>query len=213
MQQKYIFFDLDGTLTESGPGIMHSVKIALEKMGREIPDETVLRKFIGPPLIISFQDYCNMSEADAALAVAAYREYYSEKGLFENEVYDGIEPLLQGLQKQGKQLVVATSKPEVLSKRILEHFELTSYFAYIAGSSLDNSRNTKEAVIRYALEQMKIVDEAEVLMVGDRKHDVIGAKACGIDCVGVLWGYGSEKELMGAGAVGVIERPDELLHL
>lgn len=213
MKQTYLFWDLDGTLTDSGPGIINSVKYTLRKMGKEIPSEETLRKFIGPPLIYSFREYCNMSEEEAQLAVKTYREYYAVTGLFENKVYEGIEPVLKKLQKLGKKLVVATSKPEKFSVQIIEHFGLNGYFEVIAGSSMDESRNTKEAVIRYAMQQLGIEEPQEVLMIGDRKHDVQGAKQCGIDCVGVLWGYGSEKELKSAGAVAVIEKPEQMFGI
>lgn len=213
MKQTYLFWDLDGTLTDSGPGIINSVKYTLRKMGKEIPSEETLRKFIGPPLSYSFQEYCNMSEEEAQLGVKTYREYYAVTGLFENKVYEGIEPVLKKLQKLGKKLVVATSKPEKFSVQIIEHFGMDGYFEVIAGSSMDESRNTKEAVIRYAMQQLGIEEPQEVLMIGDRKHDVQGAKQCGIDCIGVLWGYGSEKELKSAGAVAVIEKPEQLFDI
>ncbi len=213
MKQTYLFWDLDGTLTDSGPGIINSVKYTLQKMGKEIPAEEVLRKFIGPPLSYSFQEYSGMSEGEAQLGVQTYREYYAETGLFENRVYEGIEPALKKFQELGKKLVVATSKPEKFSVRIIRHFGLDVYFTMIAGSSMDESRNTKEAVIRYAVQQLGIEEPQDVIMIGDREYDVQGAKQCGIDCVGVLWGYGSEEELKAAGAVAVAEKPEHLFKL
>lgn len=213
MKQTYLFWDLDGTLTDSGPGIINSVKYTLRKMGKEIPAENVLRKFIGPPLIYSFQEYSGMSEEEAQLGVMTYREYYAETGLFENKVYEGIEPVLKKFQEFGKKLVVATSKPEKFSVRIIGHFGLDSYFTMIAGSSMDESRNTKEAVIRYAIQRLGIENPQNIIMIGDREYDVRGAKQCGIDCIGVLWGYGSKEELQSAGAVAVAESPEHLFGL
>lgn len=207
MKYQYIFFDLDGTLTDSALGITNSVKYALEKMNLPMLSEETLRKFVGPPLSYSFEHFCQIDRETAQKAVAVYREYFAETGLFENEVYTGILEMLKDLRENDRKLVVATSKPEIYSVRIMKHFRLDSYFDYIAGSSMDESRNTKEKVIRYAMEQMGITDSKEVLMVGDREHDVIGAKACGIDCLGVLWGYGSEAELKEAGAFAVTDSP------
>lgn len=212
MKYQYLFFDLDGTLTDSALGIINSVKYALHKMQWDIPSEAVLRKFVGPPLSSSFQMFCGMNEETAQLAVATYREYFSEKGLFENEVYEGIVKMLQQLKEKGYKLAVATSKPEEFSVRIMKHFQLDSYFEYIAGSSMDESRNTKEKVIGYAMEQLHIDNPQDVLMVGDREHDVIGAKACEIPCLGALWGYGSKEELMDAGAFAVAKTPDEVIN-
>lgn len=213
MRKTYIFWDLDGTLTDSALGITNSVKYALKKLGKEIPQEPILRKFLGPPLSHSFQEYCKMSPKEAKIGVNTYREYFSVTGMFENEVYEGIVPVLEKLQKLGKKLVIATSKPEKYSVQIIEHFGLAQHFEMIAGSSMDETRNTKEAVIRYAMQQLGIENPKDVLMVGDREHDVQGAKRCGIDCVGVLWGYGSEEELRSAGAVAVVKNPEQLFGL
>lgn len=210
MRYQYLFFDLDGTLTDSGRGIMKSVCYALGKMGREIPGQEVLRKFIGPPLSYSFRQFCGMDEKEAAVAVKMYREYFSVTGLFENKVYDGIEEVLGSLGRQGYRLVVATSKPEVYTVRIMEHFRLNKYFELIVGSSLDETRNTKEAVIRYAMERLGISDGKGVMMIGDREHDVQGAKACNLPCIGALWGYGSVSELTDAGAVCLVSKVRQL---
>lgn len=212
MKYQYLLFDLDGTLTDSGEGIMNSVRYALDKMGKTIPDETVLRRFIGPPLIKSFERYCGMDPEEAASAVKTYREYFSVTGLFENAVYEGIRELLEELRGAGYRLAVATSKPEIYSVRIIEHFKLDGYFDCVAGSSLDESRNTKEAVIRYALDRLGITDFRSVLMIGDRKHDAEGAAACGVDCLGVLWGYGDREELLQAGVAAAAEKPQDILR-
>lgn len=213
MKYNYLFFDLDGTLTDSRLGITNSVAYALKKMNLPIPEDSVLMKFLGPPLVESFQNYCGLQEKAALEAVDIYREYFSTKGLYENEVYPGIREILEELKAKGYGLVVATSKPEQFSVRILEHFQLDVYFQLIAGSSMDTSRNSKESVIRYAMEQLGVTNPRDVLMIGDREHDVLGAKACKISCIGALWGYGSREELQEAGAVSLISRPEELTAL
>ncbi|MCI8373676.1 MAG: HAD family hydrolase [Lachnospiraceae bacterium] len=213
MKYNYLFFDLDGTLTDSRLGITNSIVYALKKMNLPIPEDSVLIKFLGPPLVESFQNYCGLQEKAALEAVDIYREYFSTKGLYENEVYPGIREILEELKAKGYGLVVATSKPEQFSVRILEHFQLDVYFQLIAGSSMDTSRNSKESVIRYAIEQLGVTNPGDVLMIGDREHDVLGAKACKISCIGALWGYGSREELLEAGAVSLISRPEELTAL
>lgn len=204
------FFDLDGTITDSSLGITNSVIYALKKFGIEENDRRKLYKFIGPPLTDSFKEYYGFSKEEAIRAVAYYREYYQEKGIFENRVYDGFEEMLKKLKAAGKRLVVATSKPEPYAKRIIEHFGLGSYFDYVAGMGLDGRRGEKADVIRYALSACGIKDKSGVLMVGDREHDVIGAKKMGIDCLGVLYGFGNRKELEEAGADYIAETVEEI---
>lgn len=194
------FFDLDGTITDSSLGITNSVMYALKKFGIVEEDRAKLYKFIGPPLVVSFREYYGFSEEKAWEAVTYYREYYQEKGIFENRVYDGFEEMLKTLKAAGKRLVVATSKPEPYAKKIIEHFGLSSYFDYVAGMELDGGRGMKAEVIRYALGVCGIEDKSKVLMVGDREHDVIGAREAGIDCLGVLYGFGDREELEQAGA-------------
>lgn len=206
---EYILFDLDGTLTDSGLGITNSVIYALKKFGIEVKDRSEVYPFIGPPLIDSFMRFFNMSKEDALICVEYYREYFSVTGLFENEVYDGIEELLSDVRKSGKKMIVATSKPYKFTERILEHFDLTKYFDFIAGSTMDEKRNTKEAVIRYAMDKW-CIDPEKSLMIGDREYDVYGAKAVGMDCLGVLYGYGSREELEEAGATYIVNDIKEL---
>ena len=207
MKYQYILFDLDGTITESAPGILNSVRYALKKMGFSIRDEEELLQFIGPPLVDSMKKYYGMNEEQAEQAVVFYREYFSQKGMFENSVYEGIEESLKILSESGKKLAIATSKPEVYSVRIVEHFGLADKFEKICGASMDKSRNEKACVIRYTLEMLGIPDEekASVLMVGDRRHDIIGAKQNGLDSMGVLYGYGNRNELEEAGADYIAE--------
>lgn len=197
---KYILFDLDGTITDSALGITNSVKYSLEKSGAEIPPYETLCKFIGPPLLDGFRDICGFETERAKAAVKYYREYYETTGLFENKVYDGIPELLKKLKLNGKSVILATSKPEKFAKIILEHFDLSRYFDFAAGASLDETRNKKDEVIAYALSECNITDKSRAVMVGDRHHDIDGAKKNGISCVGVLYGFGNREELENAGA-------------
>ncbi|MBR7079357.1 MAG: HAD family hydrolase [Treponema sp.] len=196
----YIFFDLDGTLTDPALGITNSFKHALEYFGLEIPSYEKLCSFIGPPLVDTFRTQFGFSDEKASLGVLKYREYFAEKGLLENSVYPGIPDLLSDLKDAGKKLVVATSKPEEYSVKIIEHFGLAPYFENVCGSLMDERRSKKDQVIEYALERNKIGDRSKVLMVGDRKHDILGAKKTGLKSCGVLFGYGSLEELKEAGA-------------
>ena len=206
-----ILFDLDGTLTESGEGIMKSVQYALEKLGIIEENQEKLRRFIGPPLLESFMNYYGMDQETAAQAVVYYRERYTDKGIFENELYPKIPQLLEILQINDKILGVASSKPEVYVKQILEHFGIDQYFQVIVGSELDGSRTKKPEVIEEALRRLNMQTERDkVLMVGDREHDVSGAISCGLQCIGVAYGYGSREELERAGAVYVADTVEDL---
>ena len=208
-----ILFDLDGTLTDPKTGITKSVRYALHSFGIEVQNLDELTKFIGPPLKDSFEKYYGFSASDTEKAIAKYREYFSDRGIFENEVYAGIPEMLKALQHKGATLVVATSKPAVYARRILEYFALAGFFSFVAGSELDGTRNAKREVISYALEKLGISDGADVIMVGDREHDIIGANENGIASVGVAYGYGSREELSNAGAVYMVESVAELTQL
>lgn len=210
MCYKTIYFDLDGTLTDSGPGIMNAVAYALGAMGRPVPSRASMRRFIGPPLSYSFQAYEGMSPEDAHRAVELYRVYYNDRGKFENTPYPGIDRLLEALRAKGKRLYVATSKPEGLSVEILEHFGLAGYFERIAGSTLDDSRSTKIQMLRYAI---GMGGRERAVMVGDRHLDVEGARENGLPCVGVVYGYGSRQELQEAGALALADTVEDLLHI
>lgn len=199
-KHQYILFDLDGTLTDSAEGIVNSVLYALEKRGIREQNREKLLKFVGPPLEESFIKYYGMTRAEVAEMVPVYREYFNARGWQENRVYPGIPEMLAELRQEGKHLIVATSKPEPSSCRILEHFSLDSYFERICGSTLDGKITTKGQVIHSVLEQTGIEHLKEMVMVGDREHDVLGARENGIPCVGVLYGYGSRSELETAGA-------------
>ena len=194
-----VLFDLDGTLTNPGRGITNSVAYALNKFGIETEDKKELYKFIGPPLLDSFMKYYGFSEEEAETAIAYYREYFRDTGIFENEVYDEIPELLEEIRNSGRKIILATSKPEEFAKRILVHFGLDKYFDFAAGATMDSSRNKKGDVIAYALKESGCSSENAV-MVGDRLHDILGAKENGLDSIGVLFGYGSREELENAGA-------------
>jgi len=190
-----ILFDLDGTLTDPKQGMVKSFQYALSFFEIENTDLSVLEKCIGPPLQDSFPEYFGLSRKDTEMAMKKYREYFSEKGLFENEVYAGIPELLEALREDGRALILATSKPALYSRKILEHFSLREYFTFISGSTMSGSRLRKADIIRYGLKKRPPAAGAAVVMVGDRKHDVVGAKETGVDSVGVLYGYGSRAEM------------------
>jgi phosphoglycolate phosphatase len=214
MEYKYVLFDLDGTLTDSAPGIINSVIYALKKYGIEVDDKRSLYKFVGPPLADSFENYYGFSKEKTEKTIEYYHEYYKEKGMFENLVYEGLENLLKTLKDNDMTLIVATSKPQVLAEKILEHFNIAKYFTCIAGSNLDGTRSKKSEVIKYALESCGITNLSEVIMIGDRKYDIIGAKQAGVSSIGVLYGYGDRNELEKAGAdfiAGTVEDIEKLL--
>lgn len=208
---QYILFDLDGTLTDPGLGITNSVMYALKKFGIDIPDRAALYKFIGPPLQESFEKYYGFSNEKSELAIQYYREYFKVSGLYENEVYDGIEELLKNLKAQNKSVILATSKPEVFAVEILKHFQLDKYFDFIAGATMDETRVKKADVISYALDSCKISDLSAAIMIGDREHDILGAKQIGLDSIGVLFGYGSREELEAAGATYIASNVADIL--
>lgn len=192
---KYIFFDLDGTLTNSSEGIIRSLRYAFDSMGFERPPLETLKKFIGPPLNVSFHELFHFDDEMSALMIKKYRERYSVKGLFENYPYEGMPELLSEVKDSGKILAVATSKPEHFSLRIADHFDLTKYFASVTGS--ENESEDKAAVILKACKRLGIPESEfdSVLMVGDRMHDIVGAHKCGIKCCGVRYGFAPEGEL------------------
>ncbi|MDF2540245.1 MAG: hypothetical protein K0S76_3266 [Herbinix sp.] len=210
---KYIFIDLDGTITDPKPGITKSVQYALRAFHINIEDLDSLCCHIGPPLKTAFMEFYGFSEEQALEAIVKYREYFAETGIFENEVYEGMESLLARLKAAGKVLIVATSKPEVFARRILEHFGLIGYFDDVCGSTLDDSRSKKEEVIRYAMEKNGVLENTDVVMVGDRMHDIEGAKAVGLASIGVLYGYGSREELEKAGADRICEAVEDLYEV
>ena len=206
-----ILFDLDGTLTDSGEGITKSVQYALQHFGIEEPDLKKLECFVGPPLKEQFMKYCRFTEKQAEVAIAVYRERYTKEGIYENKPYEGIESVLRLLKAKGKVLGVASSKPEVFVNRILEHFQLAQYFDVVVGAEMDGTRTKKAEVIESALELLGMQNHrSDVLMVGDRSQDVEGALKCGLQCVGVAYGYGGIYELETAGAVYIAQTVEDL---
>jgi phosphoglycolate phosphatase len=206
-----LLFDLDGTLTDPFAGITKCISYALDMLGRELPPRESLRWCIGPPLKDSFAKL--LASDDDALtekALAFYRERFGTVGLFENEVYDGIPEVLEALQKNGHTLYVATSKPAVYAERIIDHFGFHHHFKYIFGSELDGTRSDKTNLISHIL-QKELIAPSETLMIGDREHDMIGAKENGIYGFGVLWGYGTKDELENSGAHAFFRTPRELV--
>lgn len=201
-------FDLDGTLTDPKAGITRSIQYALERLGRPVLEADALTWMIGPPLVAGFTKLLG-GAGDVLEAVRLYRERYTDVGLFENKVYAGIPAMLRTLQDEGAVLFVATSKPHVYARRIVEHFGLSSFFREIYGSELDNRNADKRDLLRYVL-GIERFDPATAVMIGDREHDAIGARANGLAAIGVTWGYGSREELLEAGVACLVDRPAAL---
>lgn len=211
-----ILFDLDGTLTDPKEGILNSIEYALQKFSIQINQRDELIPFIGPPLQESFQKFFSFDKEQSWQAVQYYREYFVKQGLFENKVYPGIPKLLERLRADHRVLAVATSKPTVYSERIIERFKLKQYFQLVIGSNLDGSRVTKTEVISETLAGLSVSKHDSVIMIGDREHDIIGAKNNHIGSIGVTYGYGSKKELKEAGATylaATIEEIEKVLFL
>lgn len=207
---KPILFDLDGTLTDSGEGIINCAIFALEHFGLPIPSREEMRVFVGPPLWDTFHKF-GVPKDKLDEAVTVYRSRYVPIGKFENHPYPGVERLLSSLKNDGHKLYVATSKPEQMSIEILTKFGLADYFDIIAGASMDRSRDEKSKVIAYLLE--RIGNSEDTVMVGDTAFDVVGASAHGIPTIGVSWGYGSVIDMLDAGAVAIANSMDELYQL
>ncbi len=210
---EYVFFDLDGTLTDPFIGITSSVKYALNKFGIEVKDLKDLAIFIGPPLYDSFTKFYHMSDEEAKIAIKYYRERYEVTGWMENYVYEGIYTLLETLKNKGYKLVVATSKPENTTNFILKHFDLLKYFDFVAGATLDGTRIHKDQVIKHAIDSLNILDTSKVIMVGDRKFDVLGAKEYNIETIAVEYGYGNKKEFIESGAKYIVKNVLDILGI
>ena len=207
---KYLLFDLDGTITDSADGITNSVSYALGNLGIS-EEKSNLYRFVGPPLVDSFKEFYGFDEKKAEEGVRLYREYYAVKGIFENKVYPGIREMLTRLKDAGLTLAVATSKPEPFAIQILEHFDLLSYFTLVGGADMEEIRVRKGDVIAYTLDRLGTTpEESKVIMVGDRKHDIIGAHENQLPCAAVLYGYGSREEFTENGADYQIETVEEL---
>lgn len=206
-----ILFDLDGTLTDPAEGITKAVEAALNHYGITVADRAALHKFIGPPLDESFPEFYGFDAAQTAEATEVFRAYFDRQGWRENIPYPGVEDMLRDLRAAGKQLLVATSKPEVFALRIIEHFGLARYFDHICGAPMDNQEGAKKAaVIRDALRRAGVEDLSIAVMVGDRRHDIDGARQAGLEAVGVLWGYGDLQELEASHPVHIVESFDGL---
>lgn len=213
MRWDHLFFDLDGTLTDPAEGICGCIRYALEKDGRPVGPLESYYPWIGPPLEYSFREFAGADEADVPKLVSYYRERFSTVGLFENRVYPGIAEMLAALKKAGAHMAIATGKPTVYTERILEHFGLRQYFDCVCGITLGVKPETKAEVIARGMKHMGIKDPSRCVMIGDRKHDVQGAKECGMACIGVLYGFGSREELHNAGADCVMETVSALFKM
>ena len=207
---KTYLFDLDGTLTDSGEGIINCTALALEKLGLPVPDREALRVVVGPPLRDSFLRF-GVKPEDVEEAIAIYRSRYVPIGMFENTPYPGIKALLSALKLQGHRLIVATAKPESMAVPILEKFELAPYFELICGATMDHTRDSKDKVIAYVME--KLGTNENTIMIGDTAHDVKGAAAHGIPTIGVSWGYGTVEEMQEAGAMAIAYSMSQLLEM
>lgn len=208
----YILFDLDGTLTDSGEGIINAVKHSLSTFGIEEEREN-LKRFIGPPLRDSFKNFYGFDNNKSTEGIVNFREYYIEKGIYENRLYDGIEDVLKALKNAGKHLIIATSKPEAHAEIVADYFKITDYFDLICGADIEETRADKAGVIKYALEKAEIKDLSKAVMIGDREFDILGAKENNIKGIGVLYGYGDVIELTQARAYKIFKTPEEILEL
>ncbi len=209
---KAILFDLDGTLTESGEGITKSVQYALEKIGKPEEDLEKLKVFVGPPLLEQFMKYADLDRDTARQAVVYYRERYAEVGIYENQVYPGVEKMLKTLKNRGYRLAVASSKPEYFVTKVLDYFHLTDCFDQIVGSEMNGARTSKAEVIEETLKRLGLsAHRQEAVMIGDREHDILGARACGLECVAVSYGYGTAEELQKAEPLKIVDSADGIL--
>lgn len=208
-----VLFDLDGTLTDPKVGITRSIQYALAKFNIEEPEMDKLIPFIGPPLVESFKVYYGLDDQQAWQAREYYREYFAVTGIYENAVYPGIPAMLDALARQGKKLVVATSKPTLYAEEIIRHFGLAPYFMLVAGSHMDGTRTDKQEIIEYVAENLAGVAKQQIVMVGDRKHDIIGARKAGVACIAVTYGYGELAELSAEKPTGLAHSVAELACL
>ncbi len=195
---KSLLFDLDGTITDSSEGIINSILYALDKMEVNIEDKTILKKFVGPPLMDSYKKYFGFSDDEAELGLKLFREYFSVKGIFENRLFEGIDNLLYELCNSGYELLLATSKPTHFAEQVLEYFNIKKYFSYVSACPIDEINTTKTDIIHNALKHTSTDNKSEILMIGDTTFDINGAKICGIDSLGVLYGTDNADELKDA---------------
>ncbi len=213
LRYEYIFFDLDGTLTDPKEGLARAVIYSLGKLGIIENELSKIDRFIGPPLVVSYMEYYDLSRADAEKAVEYYREVYSVSGVYENRLYDGIALLLQKLQAAGAKLFVATSKPDKFANIVLEHFQIRNYFSDVSAVTASQSEKPKSQLITDMFLKHQIKDKSKAIMVGDRKFDIEAAKIAGIDSIGVLFGYGSRAELVEAGADYIAQDAQQILDI
>lgn len=210
MKYSVVLFDLDGTLIDTGRGITNSVMYSLKKFGIDVQDRKSLYKFVGPPLHKSYENFYGFSKEKSMLAVEYYREYYRDKGVFEVELYDGIVELLKALKNNGLNIAVATSKPKIFAVKVLKYVGIYDYFDVVIGAELDGSRTDKSEVISCAIEYYNAYDKSQMVMVGDREFDIIGANAHSMDSIGVTYGFGSKEELQKSGALYIADTPKDI---
>lgn len=213
MNKQYILFDLDGTITNSAEGIINCVKYALHKLEREEPTLKVLHRFIGPPLVDAFMEYCGMDKDMAERAVAFYRERYKDIGVFECSVYNGIEDVLKALNDANKTVILATAKPLVFAKKVVEYFGFSKYFSDLVGAELGGTIIHKHQVIDEVIKRFNIIDGTTAIMIGDREQDISGAKMFSIDSIGVKYGFAEPNELEDAGATYIAETPSDIVKI
>ena len=203
-----VLIDLDGTISDSSPGMLTGFRLVFDRFDMDQPDDESIRRHFGPPLAVTWREVYGMTDEQIVVGLEVYREYYHDVGMFENILFDGIPELLEDLHVAGVTLSTATSKPEFSASRIIEHFGLRDYFAFIGAADLTGTRDDKSAVIAHTLENLQAGSQTHnIMMMGDRRHDVEGAREHGIDTIGVLWGYGDAEELTGAGAVALATSP------
>lgn len=210
----YVIFDFDGTVADTGEGILRSLQYSFEAMGDPVPDLNDLKKFIGPPVYYSYTTFYGISEDKVDLYVKKYRERYREKGIYESKVYEGVKELITSLKEKGIKVGIASSKPEQLIYAVADYLEITNLFDAIVGVKSDNSKHsTKAGLIIQAIENLGAKDKNKVLMVGDRKFDIDGAHDAGIKCCGALWGFGNEEEFKAHNAEFIVELPEDVINL
>ena len=208
-----IAFDLDGTLTNPERGLIASFVYALGKMGVDYGEKAELKRFIGPPIYEEWQRCFGFTPEESAKALLIFREYYSVYGWWDNEIYPGVKEMLERLKRAGKKIILATSKPEIFAKKVLDLFDISKYFDFIGGAATDKTRDKKSEVLEYSLHGVGVYDHSRAILVGDRIYDAEGAKLCGIDSLGVLYGHGSESEVRSAGFTYIVNNVDDIADL
>ena len=208
-----IAFDLDGTLTNPERGLIASFVYAFKKMGVDYGQKSELKRFIGPPIYEEWQRCFGFTPEESSKALLIFREYYSVYGWWDNEIYPGVKEMLEKLKNAGKKIILATSKPEIFAKKVLELFDISKYFDFIGGASTDKTRDKKSEVLEYSLASVGVSDKSKAILVGDRVYDSEGAIACGIDSLGVLYGHGSDSEVRSAGFTYVVNNVEDIAAL